>query len=333
MLLPATTITLDAALRDVAAGSAKARVAAAQALGDVDGATERARAQAALQTALDDDEAAVRAEACASLGALGDRAAVPGLVRRLDDGHAAVRQAAAIALGTLRDPAAFAPLVTALREGPPDLRFQAATSLAEIDPAAAIEPLLAALGDRDAQVRGAVALSLGAIGDPRAVEPIAALVGSGDDALRFDVGYALAQLGDGRGRPALRAALSDRERGWDAVIALEQLGAAEDATDLAACLAARAVEPEVSARAAAAVLRLPSSSTAQAAARTALTRALGHRRDHVRGIVVEELARIAPDRAGWAVPLLVDLRASRRGRDLIDAIDDALAHLRAGAGA
>ena len=93
----------------------------------------------------------------------------------------------------------------------------------------------------------------------------------------------------------------------------------------------RAVEPEVNARAAAAVLRLPSSSTAQAAARAALARALAHRREHVRGIAIEELARIDPERAAWAVPLLTELRASRRGRDMIDAIDDALAHLRAGA--
>ncbi len=328
MLLQGTTITLEAALRDLASGSRKARAMAAHALGDVAGETERARAIEALSRAITDDDDQVRGEACASLGSLGATTSVPLLVRRLDDGHPAVRQAAAIALGTLREPDGFVALATALREGPADLRFQAATSLAEVDPEGARGPLLAALGDRDAQVQSAVALALGAVGAREAIEPLAGLVSSPDVALRFDVAYALAQLGDGRGRPALRQALGDRERGWDAVIALEQLGAAEDAADLAAALPRRDLEPEVQARAAAAVLRLPASPTATAAARAALTRALDHRRDHVRGIAVQELATLPRDRvAAWAVPLLTELRGKRRGRDLVEGIDDALAHL------
>ena len=111
-LFPTQTITLDAALRDLTSGSRRARVDAAHALGDVLDPAGRARAVAALLAGLDDDEPQVRAEVCASLGALAEAAAadgavVAGLIRRLDDGVAPVRQAACIALGTLRAGAAF----------------------------------------------------------------------------------------------------------------------------------------------------------------------------------------------------------------------------------
>src|SRR4051794_19629575 len=71
-LFPSSTITLDAALRDLAQGSPKARTAAAHALGDVSEPTEKRRAVDALLRALDDDRPEVRGEACASLGELGD---------------------------------------------------------------------------------------------------------------------------------------------------------------------------------------------------------------------------------------------------------------------
>jgi hypothetical protein len=47
LLFPSRTITVDAALRDLAKGSARARVTAAQALGDV-APDERARVRPAL---------------------------------------------------------------------------------------------------------------------------------------------------------------------------------------------------------------------------------------------------------------------------------------------
>ncbi|HEU4727992.1 MAG TPA: HEAT repeat domain-containing protein, partial [Kofleriaceae bacterium] len=113
-LFPSSTITFDAALRDLAQGSPKARAAAAHALGDVEDPTEKRRATEALSRAIDDDRPEVRAEACASLGELGDAAVLPLLIRRLDDGAPAVRQSAAIALGTLAHPDGFEPLAQAL---------------------------------------------------------------------------------------------------------------------------------------------------------------------------------------------------------------------------
>src|SRR5689334_5611975 len=107
-------MTIEAALRDIVRGSPKARVLAAQRLGDATDAVEKHRAAEALISALEDERAEVRAEACISLGELREPTAVSHLVRKLDDGVPGVRQNAAIALGTLGHPDAFAPLSEAL---------------------------------------------------------------------------------------------------------------------------------------------------------------------------------------------------------------------------
>jgi HEAT repeat protein len=342
-LFPASTITFEAALRDVAAASWKARVNAARALGDVTAPAERRRAIAALVPALRDDRDEVRAEACCSLGALyahdDDRAADPtdptdragdvapvvaALVSRLMDGAAIVRQNAAIALGSLGHADGFAPLAEALRDGPPDLRFQAATSLAEIDPPRAFEPLVAALADADPQVVGAAALSLGAIGDPRGVAPLVARVDHPDVAARFDVAYALADLGDGSGRAALAAGLVDSARAWDAVTALAKLGSVDDVEALARALVAKRTPIEASVLAAGRLLAIaPQSSHADAARRVVLA-ALTARKTHIRGLAVEQLGEAA---GTWARLPLDKLARSGKGADLHEAIAAALARI------
>ncbi len=333
LLFPSNTITVDAALRDITKGSQKARVLAAQALGDVP-LDDRPRVRPALIAALDDSDPAVRAEAAAALGEAGataddsapDEATVAALIKRLDDGHGAVRQGAAIALGTLRAPAGFPPLVEALRQGPADLRFQAATSLVEIDPVAAYAPLVAAADDPDPQVVAAVALALGGTGDARAPGLIARLLEHADAGVRFDAAYALAQLDDRRGAAALREGLTDRNRDWDAVLALEKLGDASAAPALAEVLTRRSATPEVQARAAGAVLALDPDGPAAARARAHLLEAVGHRRITVRGVAVDELAKVG---GPWAIPALTQLAGRRRGRDLADPIAAAIAAINA----
>jgi HEAT repeat protein len=320
-LFPSSTITFDAALRDLAQGSPKARTAAAQALGDLEDPTEKRRAVDALIRALDDDRPEVRAEACASLGELGDASALAMLVRRLDDGVAGVRQNAAIALGSLAHPDGFAPLVQVLTEGPPDLRFQAAASLAEIDPARAFEPLVVALGDGDPQVVAAAALSLGAIGDARAVAPLCAVLEHREPATRFDVAYALSELGDPRGREVLAAALGDPERAWDAVTALSRLATADDAEALGRALVSKHTPPEATVLAAGAILSFAPDSAHRDAARRVLLAALSARKVHVRGIAVEQLGEIG---GAWAKAPLEKLARSGKGADLIEAIAAAL---------
>jgi HEAT repeat protein len=323
-LFPSSTITFDAALRDLAQGSPKARTAAAHALGDVSDPTEKRRAIDALMRALDDDRPEVRAEACASLGAISDptdAATRAALVHRLDDGSPQVRQNAAIALGTLAHPEDFEALAHALREGPADLRFQAATSLAEIDAARAYEPMLAALDDADPQVVAAAALSLGAIGDARAIAPLAARLDHREPATRFDVAYALAELGDPQGRDVLGAALGDRDRAWDAVSALTRLATDADAKLLGRALVSKTTPPEAVVLAAGAILTIAPGGRYHDAARRALLAALGARKVHVRGIAVEQLGEIG---GSWATGPLEKLARSSKGTDLLDPIATAL---------
>lgn len=320
-LFPSSTITIDAALRDLASGSPKARVFAAHALGDVTEPAERHRAIDALMRALDDDRPEVRAEACGSLGSLGEASAVTALIKRLGDGHAAVRQNAAIALGSLAHPDAFEPLAEALKDGAADLRFQAATSLAEVDPERAFEPLGAALGDRDPQVVAAAALSLGAIGDARAIPLLVPLLDHTTGATVFDVSYALAELGDASGRGILAGALIDAERAWDAVTALEMLGKLDDAELLGRALANRKVPPEASVLAAGAVLRIAPDGAHRDAARRVLLAGLAAKKIHVRGLAVEQLGEVA---GAWAKAPLEKLAKSGKGGDLLESIAAAL---------
>jgi len=312
---PQTTITFDAALRDLASGSAKARALAAHALGEVTEPADKRRALDALVRALDDDRGEVRAEACSSLGGLGEPSALPFLLRRLDDGIPEVRQSAAIALGTLRLAEAFEPLALARREGPADLRFQAASSLAELDPARAYDPLIAALGDRDPQVVGAAALALGAIGDARALPALHAQLEHREAATRFDVAYALAELRDGAGRDVLAAAVSDVAQAWDAVTALGWLDAKPE---LARAIGSNKTLHEAAVLAAGNLLRIDA---ADAKAREVVLDALTSRKGHVRALAIEQLAEHA---GAWARPALEKLARSRKGADYGELIANAL---------
>jgi len=147
-----TTITFDAALRDLGATDVRARVAAADALGDLPEGEDRSAAARALSAALADERFEVRRSAALSLGDVGDPGAMDALLPLVEDGHAEVRQAAIIALGRLGDARAFEPLARALKDGPPDVRFQAVISLVEIDADRSFEPLTEAVGDGDAEV-------------------------------------------------------------------------------------------------------------------------------------------------------------------------------------
>ena len=318
-LFPSSTITIEAALRDIAKGSPKARAFAAHALGDVVDPTEKRRALEALLAALDDDRPEVRAEACSSLGDLRESVAIAPLVKRLDDGSPPVRQNAAIALGTIGDAAGFEPLALALAEGPADLRFQAATSLAEIDAKRAFDPLMVALTDKDPQVVSAAALALGAINDQRAVEALRAILDHNDGGARFDAAYALAELNDPSGRGFLVGSLADPERAWDAVTALATLGTSADVDALSRALTDRKVPPEATILAAGSVLRLGNG--ASEPARRVLLAGLAARKTHVRGLAVEQLGEVA---GAWAVAPLEKLAKSGKGGELLEAIATAL---------
>jgi HEAT repeat protein len=322
-LFPSTTITFDAALRDVASGSPKARAFAAHALGDVTEPVERRRAVDALVRALDDDRPEVRAAAASSLGELAEPSALPALIKRLSDGVAGVRQNAAIALGSMRAVEGFEPLAEALAEGPADLRFQAATSLAEIDPLKSFAHVVKALDDRDPQVVGAAALSVGAIsseaGDPELRETartaLAAKIAHPDAGARFDVAYALADIDDASGTAILAGALADEGRAWDAVMALAEVKALPE---LVQAVMGKKTPHEAATLAAGRVLVLEPE---HAGARRLLVEALTHRKVHVRGIAIDQLAEVG---AAWAKVPLEKLAHSSKGSDLLEPIANAL---------
>ncbi len=322
-LFPSATITFEAALRDLASGSGKARVSAAHALGDIEDPTERARAVEALVIALDDDLPEVRMEACAALGALSDVTVAPHLIKRLDDGAAPVRQHAAIALGTLRAAAAFDALASAAREGPPDLRYQAITSLAEIDATRAFDAVVEGLRDPDPQVACAAALALGTIGDPRGVSPLVEAL-TRPEPVRFDAAYALADLGDPRGLPALVEAMGDPERAWDAVTAIARIGGPDAAAALARALGDRKTPPEASILAAGRLLlvdRAVDHAPRHDGARRVLLAGLELRKEHLRGLAIEQLAEVG---GAWARGPLEKLAGSSKGGDHLEGIAAAL---------
>jgi HEAT repeat protein len=353
-LFPSSTITFDAALRDLTSKNVKARAFAAHALGDVEDPTEKRRAVEALIAAHAHARPEGRAEAWAARGDLGELAAAPGLIKRLDDGSAQVRENAAIALGTLRAEDGFEPLLQALREGPANLRFQAATSIAEIDPRRAFDPLLAALSDSDPQVTSAAALALGVIPGRledkdlamRARTALVEHLEHGDTATRFDVAYALADLEDPAGRNVLARGLGDPERAWDAVMQLARIG---ELDELAGALTDQSVPPEATVLAAGKLLakRPPGDAEEPRAeesrqpgiaeksrqpgiaeksrqvnpAKRVLLAGLTARKTHVRGLAVEQLAEVGGE---WAIAPLEAAAKLGKNEELREVIAAAL---------
>jgi HEAT repeat protein len=131
------------------------RAAAAHELGRL----ESYAAGPALRAALDDDDAAVVAEAALALGELSDPSATPALTSLLT--RAPYRNRAAVMLGRLRQPVAAAPLVEALDDANGELRRLAAHYLGFVGAAAAVEPLIDAASDP--RLRGDAYVALGRI--------------------------------------------------------------------------------------------------------------------------------------------------------------------------
>jgi len=287
------TITFDAALRDLSSPDVRARVSAADALGDVPDGEDRAAAARALVEALADSRFEVRRSAALSLGELGPHTPVESLIGRLEDDHPQVRQSAAIALGRLGDERGFEPLARALAEGPCDVRFQAAPSLVEIDAERAFDPLLAAIKDSDPEVRANVACALGFVGDRRAAGWIAELLDDNFADARFEAALALARLGDPRGAGQLIGWLDkEPDRAYPAIEALESLGEKTAAGALARVMRKLLAPRQLRVRAAGALLVVAPDAPDASFARSFLERNAKSRRPEVRGLAEEALARL-----------------------------------------
>jgi len=216
-------MTLEAALRDVGARDARARlqaIGALRRLGDDDRGDARARAIAALVPLVDDTIALVRQEALFALAELEASEALAAARLRLDDGDAQVREAALVAIG--RGAArgdgearqrAWSLLTDALGGARPELRFQAVRQLVQLDAARALPLLVPLLEDGDADVRAEASAAIGDAlverpaglveADAAAARDALARLVDADDLACPEAAFALARAGDRRGLPVL----------------------------------------------------------------------------------------------------------------------------------
>ncbi len=116
--------TLEAALRDAVEEKPAVRV---DAISDLVAHADdsRERVLGALDKALSDGDARVRAAALRALGAIGAHEVLPALLVACEDDDATVRQEAIAALGEVGDERACGKLERALVDGRPEVRFQA----------------------------------------------------------------------------------------------------------------------------------------------------------------------------------------------------------------
>jgi HEAT repeat protein/cyclophilin family peptidyl-prolyl cis-trans isomerase len=238
------------------------RGAAAAALGRI-GARGSRRA---LEAALWDKTAWVRARAAFALGLLGDSAASAAFVRRLPrekdpatrdamitalgylgsrrDGSPEIakslhakrlseRWAAALAAARAGDPALSGPLATHADEKSSAMRWRVAYALGRVGNPAGSEALRKLAKDPVEIVRYHAARALGEVGDAGAGRLLIGLLSDPAWRVRVNAAHALGALGAREAGPALTAALEDRDAQvrWEAALAL---GAIRDSSAIPA---------------------------------------------------------------------------------------------------
>ena len=179
----------------------------------------------ALIQALGDEDWAVRAAACAALGAIGDPQAVPAL----SVWAAAGEQVAQDALQSLgQPPMELREAITHLLHAGDWCVVQRALwhnavceAVAQVG-APAVPALIQALGDGWESVRAAACEALGAIGTPQVVPALIRALGDGDRDVRDAARWALGRIGDPQAVPALEK-VARRDFSWAGEAAFEAL--------------------------------------------------------------------------------------------------------------
>jgi HEAT repeat protein len=181
------------------------------------GAAERVRAL------LRDDEAEVRARACAALARIGDPAAVPELFATLGDPNPRVALAATAAIQSLGVTDTGPRAIAALRSGSPQARRYALRIIAYLGSAEAFDAVGDAVGDGDLRIGELAVAALGAIDDPRVDRMLADIARSPVEVLRASaMRAAVHRRGDGAFE-ILERGLAD-EFAWVRYYACQGLG-------------------------------------------------------------------------------------------------------------
>jgi len=149
----------------------------------------------ALLTALQDEEAEIRAEAAYALGNLESLDAVAPLVVVLSDEDANVRSEAAWALGMIESVDAVPALAAAVGDANEDVREQVAWALGMIESAEAVDALSDMLrNDSSADVREQAAWALGMIADEAALDALLDAFTDEDTDVRKQALWAVGQI-------------------------------------------------------------------------------------------------------------------------------------------
>ncbi|HEY3593881.1 MAG TPA: HEAT repeat domain-containing protein [Polyangiaceae bacterium] len=144
--------TFTAALRDATSTSAPTRASAVRDLvAYVD--EDRPQVIAALEAALGDASAHVRAAAAVGLADTRGVEALTKLLVAIEDDDAQVRQMALSALGEIGDPRARERLRRALSDQRPEVRFQALIAFSRVAPDEALDALVSGMNDEDSAIR------------------------------------------------------------------------------------------------------------------------------------------------------------------------------------
>jgi HEAT repeat protein len=217
---PSLRRTLAAALRDVESEVASTRASALADLVEYAEAERRAVVPA-LERALADAAAEVRAAAAVALADVRGVEALPALLVAIEDDDAHVRQMAITAIGEIGDLRARERLRRALSDERPEVRFQAVIAFARVAADEAADAIGAALDDADPSIRY-IAVRCAeerALGERAAHAKLLAkaggMVADPEPSVRLAVAILLARSGDRRGEPvlldAVRGALATRE--------------------------------------------------------------------------------------------------------------------------
>jgi HEAT repeat protein len=144
--------------------------------------------------------------------------------KRADD--VPVRRYLALVLGRLGDRSAVPALVKASSDPDVDTRLYAVWSLGKIGDPAGVDPVLKASESEDPAVRKMTSYVLGQLGDKRAIPRLAVLAEDKTADVRWNAAIALAQLGDRTGLPVLRSMIDRAALARQAELSSDQTEAA-----------------------------------------------------------------------------------------------------------